>query len=162
MPENRSIANTLFIILYGGVAEFYYPLRWFLFLAIILIYLDQRWGTALAKKRGEKTSTLKAMRAGLGSFIDYTCWVTLAAVFGRMFNDESWMSFLNIQVIGVTVSQLFLLVFVYSMEFIECYQKWSELKGGKRLDLEGLFRRKTGIDIIEKKPEYEEFDLTKE
>ena len=159
MSEHRSFANAIIIALYGGVTEFYYPLRWWIVAALVLIILDARWGISAARKRGEKIRPQMTFKKSIGKVVDYICWVTLASVFGKMFDDSSWINFLNLEVANVALSEIALLIFVYVFEFLSCYSNYCEARNIDKWDLMSWFKKKTGLEI-EKKNNKEEIDFT--
>ncbi|MEG2366466.1 MAG: hypothetical protein RSB29_06950, partial [Alistipes sp.] len=72
-------------IIQGGVAvflsqilEIFYPLRWVMLAAAILVLVDLRFGILAARQRGEKIRTSRAIRRTVNKVVDYICWILLS------------------------------------------------------------------------------------
>lgn len=83
-----TVTKNVFTVALTAVVDFYYPLRWFLLAALILIIADLRFGILAARKRGEKIRISKAGRRSFNKAMDYLCWISIADVLGVTFGSH--------------------------------------------------------------------------
>lgn len=127
--------------------DFYNNLIPFIILAIVLIFVDSRFGIAAARKRGETIRTSRKWRRAINKLVDYVCWVTLAGLFGQTFGS----------ILGIPIlSGLFLLI-VYGIEVTSCFNNYFEYKGiKKKVNIFKLFNRPEVENCIEDIPDKKE------
>lgn len=120
--QERNIINGVTTAVVAPLLDFFNNLIPFIILAIVLIFVDSRFGIAAARKRGETIRTSRKWRRAINKLVDYVCWVTLAGLFGQAFGT----------ILGIPVlSGLFLLI-VYGIEVTSCFNNYFEYKGIKK------------------------------
>lgn len=132
-------------IIQGGAAVFlsqiydvFYPLRWVMLAAIILILVDLRFGILAACKRGEAIRFSRAIRRTVNKGTDYICWILLAGTAGQAFGEP----------FGLPLLPLIMLLVIFGCEINSCYSNYFEAHGKKvKINIFKLFAKKT--DIIE-------------
>lgn len=140
MMQERNIINGTTTAVVAPLLDFYNNLIPFIILAIVLIFVDSRFGIAAARKRGETIRMSRKWRRAINKLIDYVCWVTLAGLFGQAFGT----------ILGIPVlSGLFLLI-VYGIEVTSCFNNYFEYKGiKKKVNIFKLFNRPEVENCIE-------------
>lgn len=134
--QQRNIINGMTTLGIYTLIEFYSKLTPFLFLGIVLIMVDTRFGTAAARKRGEVIRISRKWRRAINKFVDYFCWVTLSGLF-----DLTYGTLFKIPLL----SALMLLI-IYSIEIASCFDNYFESRGiKKKVNIFKLFK-KTKID----------------
>lgn len=103
------------------LVDFYGKLLPFLFLAILLIAIDSRFGILASKKRGETIRTSRAIRRAINKFVDYICWITLAGMLGQTFGVAFHIPLLS----------LIVLLVVYTIELSSIFNNYFFYKGIK-------------------------------
>lgn len=142
--QERNIINGITTALVSPLLDFYENLIPFLLLAIVLIFVDSRFGVAAAKKRGEQIRLSRKWRRAINKLVDYICWVTLAGVFGRTFGT----------VLGIPILSVLLLLIVYGIEISSCFNNYFEAKGiNKKVNIFKLFNRPEIEKCIEDIPD---------
>lgn len=142
--QERNIINGTTTALVSPLLDFYENLIPFLLLAIVLIFVDSRFGVAAAKKRGEQIRPSRKWRRAINKLVDYICWVTLAGLFGQTFGT----------VLGIPILSVLLLLIVYGIEFSSCFNNYFEAKGiNKKVNIFKLFNRPEIENCIEDIPD---------
>lgn len=142
--QERNIINGTTTALVSPLLDFYENLIPFLLLAIVLIFVDSRFGVAAAKKRGEQIRPSRKWRRAINKLVDYICWVTLAGLFGQMFGT----------VLGIPILSVLLLLIVYGIEISSCFNNYFEVKGiNKKVNIFKLFNRPEIENCIEDIPD---------
>lgn len=142
--QERNIINGTTTAVVAPLMDFYNSLIPFLFLAIVLIFVDSRFGIAAAKKRGEPIRTSRKWRRAINKLVDYICWVTLAGLFGQTFGT----------ILGMPVLSVLLLLVVYGIEISSCFNNYFEAKGiNKKVNIFKLFSRPEIEKCIEDIPD---------
>lgn len=145
MKQERNIINGTTAVV-APLLEFYNSLIPFLVLAIVLIFVDTRFGVAAAKRRGEPIRTSRKWRRAINKLVDYICWVTLAGLFGKTFGT----------ILGIPILSGFLLLIVYGIEISSCFNNYFEAKGiNKKINVFKLFNRPEVERCIEDVPDKE-------
>jgi len=124
----------------GFLQDLYYPLRWFMLLAAVLILFDLRWGIGAAKKRGEIIRFSKAGRRSINKAVDYFCWITIAGLITNLFETD-------INIYGIPVGQGLLLLFIFLFEINSCYSNYCEMRDIKKWDVISWVSEKTNLKI---------------
>lgn len=147
MMQERNIINGTTTAVVAPLLDFYNNLIPFIILAIVLIFVDSRFGIAAARKRGETIRMSRKWRRAINKLVDYVCWVTLAGLFGQAFGT----------ILGIPVlSGLFLLI-VYGIEVTSCFNNYFEYKGiKKKVNIFKLFNRPEVENCIEDIPDKKE------
>lgn len=142
--QERNIINGTTAAIVAPLLDFYNSLIPFIILAIVLIFVDSRFGVAAARKRGEPIRTSRKWRRAINKLVDYICWVTLAGMFGQTFGS----------ILGIPILSGLLLLVVYGIEISSCYNNYFEAKGiKKRINIFKLFNRPEVENCIEDVPE---------
>lgn len=145
MKQERNIINGTTAVV-APLLDFYNSLIPFLALAIVLIFVDTRFGVAVAKRRGEPIRTSRKWRRAINKLVDYICWVTLAGLFGKTFGT----------ILGIPVLSGLLLLIVYGIEISSCFNNYFEAKGiNKKINVFKLFNRPEVERCIEDVPDKE-------
>lgn len=144
--QERNIINGTTTAVVAPLLDFYNSLIPFLILAIVLIFVDSRFGVAAAKKRGEPIRTSHKWRRAINKLVDYICWVTLAGLFGQTFGT----------ILGIPILSGLLLLIVYGIEISSCFNNYFEAKGiKKKVNIFKLFNRPEVERCIEDVPDKE-------
>lgn len=144
--QERNIINGMTTAVVAPLLDFYNSLIPFLILAIVLIFVDTRFGVAAAKKRGEPIRTSRKWRRAINKLIDYICWVTLAGLFGQTFGA----------ILGIPVLSGLVLLIVYGIEISSCFNNYFQAKGiNKKINVFKLFNRPEVERCIEDVPSKE-------
>ena len=138
--QERNIINGVSTAVVAPLLDFYNSLIPFILLAIILIFVDSRFGVAAARKRGEKIRTSRKWRRAINKLLDYICWVTLAGLFGQTFGT----------ILGIPILSGLLLLIVYGIEISSCFNNYFEYRGiNKKVNVFKLFNRPDVANCIE-------------
>lgn len=122
--------------------DFFEPLKWVLLLAVIIVFVDLRFGIRAARVRGERIRTSRAVRRTINKIVDYACWILLAGVLGEAFGEP----------FGIPILPLIVLLVVFGCEINSCFSNYFESRGQKmKVNIFKLFAKKT--DIIEPEEE---------
>ncbi|MEG0033367.1 MAG: phage holin family protein [Mucinivorans sp.] len=118
--------------------DFFEPLRWILLLALVVVFVDLRFGIRAARKRGETIRTSRAIRRTINKIVDYMCWILLAGVLGEAFGEP----------FDIPLLPLIVLLVVFGCEINSCFSNYFESRGQKmQVNIFKLFAKKA--DIIE-------------
>ncbi|MEG0725905.1 MAG: phage holin family protein [Mucinivorans sp.] len=118
--------------------DFFEPLRWILLLALVIVFVDLRFGIRAARKRGETIRTSRAIRRTINKIVDYMCWILLAGVLGEAFGEP----------FDIPLLPLIVLLVVFGCEINSCFSNYFESRGQKmQVNIFKLFAKKA--DIIE-------------
>lgn len=149
MQERNIISATTSMALMPFI-DFYQKLTPFIILAIVLIIADSRFGVEAAQKRGEVIRQSRKWRRAINKLVDYICWISLAGVFSNAYSD----------VLGIPMLSGIVLLIVYAIEIVSCFNNYFEFKGiNLRLSFNALFQywfekvSKSDKNIIEKTDE---------
>lgn len=146
MMQERNIINGTTTAVVAPLLDFYNSLIPFLVLAIVLIFVDSRFGVAAAKRRGEPIRTSRKWRRAINKLVDYICWVTLAGMFGQTFGE----------ILGIPILSALILLIVYGIEISSCFNNYFEAKGiKKKVNIFKLFNRSDVENCIEDVPDKE-------
>lgn len=130
--QERNIINGVMASAIMPLLDFYENLTPFILLAIILIFVDSRFGIAAARKRGETIRTSRKWRRAINKLVDYVCWVTLAGVFGQAYGS----------VLDIPALAALMLLIIYGIELTSIFNNYFEYKGlRKKINLFKLLRR---------------------
>lgn len=151
--QERNIINGATVAMVVPLLEFYNKLTPFLLLAIVLIVVDSRFGTAAARKRGETIRTSRKWRRAINKLVDYVCWITLAGLFGQTYGE----------ILGIPILSALFLLIVYGVEISSCFNNYFEYKGiKKRINIFKLFNRPEVENCIEDIPDEKKEDKNNE
>jgi L-lactate permease len=127
--------------------NFYQALVPYIILAIALIIVDSRFGIEAAKKRGETIRQSRKWRRAINKLVDYICWISLAGVFSNAYSE----------VLGVPMLSAIVMLVVYAIEIVSCFNNYFESKGiDIRISFTSIFTHwfkkvsKSDTDIVEK------------
>lgn len=130
--------------------DFYQSLTPYIILAIVLIIADSRFGVEAAQKRGEVIRQSRKWRRAINKLVDYICWISLAGVFSNAYSS----------VLGIPMLSGIVLLVVYAIEIVSCFNNYFEFKGIElRLSFSSIFKywfkkvSKSEVDIVEEKKE---------
>ena len=147
MQERNIISATTSMALMPFI-EFYQALTPYIILAIVLIIADSRFGVEAAQKRGEVIRQSRKWRRAINKLVDYICWISLAGVFSNAYSS----------VLGIPMLSGIVLLVVYAIEIVSCFNNYFEFKGVElRLSFSSIFKHwvkkvsKSDVDIVEKK-----------
>lgn len=139
MSDRNVIGGTTAALL-SPFVEFYRSLVPFLILAMILIFVDSRFGIKASEKRGEKIRPSRKWRRAINKFVDYICWITLAGMIGQTFGTQFHVPTLSI----------IMLCIVYSIELTSIFNNYFEYKGiSKKFNAIKFFSRLFKVKEIE-------------
>ena len=130
--------------------DFYQSLVPYIILAIVLIIADSRFGVEAAQKRGEVIRQSRKWRRAINKLVDYICWISLAGVFSNAYSE----------VLGIPALSAIVLLIVYAIEIVSCFNNYFEFKGiNLRISFSSLFTHwfkrvsKSDVNIVEKEQE---------
>lgn len=148
--QDRNIISATTSMALMPFIDFYQKLTPFIILAIVLIIADSRFGVEAAQKRGEVIRQSRKWRRAINKLVDYICWISLAGVFSNAYSD----------VLGIPMLSGIVLLIVYAIEIVSCFNNYFEFKGiNIRLSFNALFQywfekvSKSDKNIIEKTDE---------
>lgn len=122
--------------------DLFEPLRWVMLLALVVVFVDLRFGIRAARVRGETIRTSRAIRRTINKIVDYICWILLAGVLGRAFGKP----------FSIPLLPLIVLLVIFGCEINSCFANYFESRGRKmKINIFKLFRSK--VDIIEPEEE---------
>lgn len=120
------------------VDSFYEPFYPYFLLAVLLIAADTWWGVRKSKMKGEEVRRSRMGRKAFNKFVDYFCWVTIAALLGSTFGT----------ILGIPSLAAIVLGFVYAIELDSCIGNFFYVKGfKKKISLFGYLSEKIGLKI---------------
>lgn len=122
MSESNNLFSATMAALGMVLADFYGHLAPWLFLGMVLVFVDLRFGLLAAKARKENIRPSRALRRTLNKMVDYLCWVTLAEVCSRTFGIT----------IGAPVVSMSILFIIYGIELNSCVNNYLEYKNIKK------------------------------
>lgn len=122
MTETNNLFSAALAALGMVLSEFYSHLAPWLFLGMVLVLVDLRFGLLAAKARKEEIRPSRAWRRTVNKMVDYLCWVTLAEVCSRTFGIT----------IGLPVVSMAMLFIIYGIELNSCVNNYLEYKGIKK------------------------------
>lgn len=142
MMQERNVTS------FGVIAimtDFFEPLKWVMLLAVIIVFVDLRFGIRAAKIRGETIRTSRAIRRTINKIVDYACWILLAGVLGEAFGEP----------FGIPMLPLIVLLVIFGCEVNSCFANYFESKGQKlKINIFKIFRSKAEIlEPDEKQPD---------
>ena len=111
----------------------------YLFIALVVIAIDLRFGIKAARTRGEEVRWSRAIRRTLGKMWEYFCW----AVLGSSLSVAT----------GYDIIQTGLMIVVIGIECISIFQNWLTVKKGKKVVVdvpsvvEAIVSDKIGADV---------------
>ena len=134
MDDNNNIIATFLTALGMAITDFYSHLAPWLFLGLVLVLVDLRFGILAARTRGETIRPSRAVRRTINKSIDYLSWVTVAELASRTFGVT----------LGVPVVSMGTLFVIYAIEFNSCMNNYLEYKGIKvKFDIWRILRKKS-------------------
>lgn len=146
--QDRNIIGAATSMALMPFIDFYKSLTPFIILAIVLIIADSRFGVEAAQKRGETIRQSRKWRRAINKLVDYICWICLAGVFSNTYSN----------ILGIPMLSGIVLLIVYAIEFVSCFNNYFEFKGIPiRLSMTTIFTHwfkkvsKSDVNIIEKK-----------
>lgn len=138
--QDRNVIGGATAAFISPLVDFYGKLLPFLILAIVLIFVDSRFGIKASRKRGENIRMSRAVRRAINKLVDYICWVTLAGMMGATFGTAFHIPLLSIIVLCI----------VYAVELTSIFNNYFEYKGiRKRFNGWKFFSKITGQEAIE-------------
>lgn len=136
----RNVINSFTVMVFSGMIEFLYPLKWFALLALIIILVDLRFGVLAAKKRGENVRFSRAIKRTGNKMVDYTCWLLLSWALGLAFKEFIESDFIPHIVLAV----------IFGIEIESCFSNYFEIKGKRlKINIIDFLTKKTNIIEIE-------------
>lgn len=148
--QDRNIIGAATSMALMPFIDFYQSLTPYIVLAIVLIIADSRFGVEAAQKRGEVIRQSRKWRRAINKLVDYICWISLAGVFSNAYSS----------VLGIPMLSGIVLLVVYAIEIVSCFNNYFEFKGIElRLSFSSIFKHwfkkvsKSEVDIVEEKKE---------
>lgn len=120
--QERNVIGSATATFISPFVDFYQNLLPFLLLAIILIFVDSRFGVKAAKVRKEAIRPSRMWRRAINKLVDYICWITLAGMIGNTFGLKFHIPLLSIIVLCI----------VYGIELTSIFNNYFEYKGIKK------------------------------
>lgn len=141
--QERNIINGIATVTVAPFLEFYDKLIPYLLIAIVLIFVDSRFGVAAARVRGEVIRPSRKWRRAMNKLVDYICWVTLAGLFGMTYGT----------IFHIPILSALILLFIYGIEVSSIINNYLEYKGiHKHIDITKLllklFKREDMNEVI--------------
>jgi len=121
------------------ISDVYQSLIPYLLLSIVFIIVDTRFGIAAARFRGTKIVYSRMWRRAITKFVDYLCWMTLAAIFGYTYGS----------VLGIPILTALVLLAVYGLELSSIFSNYFASKGIHKTFNVLKFLRKDLAEAIE-------------
>lgn len=153
MMQERNIISAATAAVISPLVEFYGHLLPFLLLALVLIFVDSRFGIRAARVRGEKIRPSRKWRRAINKLVDYICWVTLAGMMGQTFGE----------VLGIPILSMLTLTIVYGIEITSCFNNYFEYKGiNKKFNLFKFLKQPTLGGCFEALEQEEQEEIERE
>lgn len=122
MTDSNNLLSASMAAVGMAMSEFYGHLAPWLFLGLVLVLVDLRFGLLAAKARKEEIRPSRAWRRTLNKAVDYLCWVTLAEMCSRTFGVS-----MDSPIVGMAM-----LFIIYGIELNSCVNNYLEYKGIKK------------------------------
>lgn len=122
MTDSNNLLSASMAAIGMAMSEFYGHLAPWLFLGLVLVLVDLRFGLLAAKARKEEIRPSRAWRRTLNKAVDYLCWVTLAEMCSRTFGVS-----MDSPIVGMAM-----LFIIYGIELNSCVNNYLEYKGIKK------------------------------
>ncbi len=136
--ENRGVLNGVLSAALAGFVDTLGIMCWLLIFAVVLIFVDLRFGIKAARKRKERIRFSRAIRRSINKMVDYLCWLCIAAVIDQAFGHA-----LNIPILPNIVMGI-----IFIVELNSCFSNYFFSIGKKiNINLFKWFKKKTDIDI---------------
>jgi hypothetical protein len=118
------------------------PLKWFMVLAVVLIFCDLRFGIQAARARGDTIRFSRAARRTGNKIIDYICWILVAGAIGMSFGVYY----------KYEVLPLIVLLVIYGIEINSLFSNYFEARGKDfNINIFKIFEKKTDMIEFKKK-----------
>lgn len=138
--QDRNVIGGATAAFISPFVDFYQNLIPFLILAILLIFVDSRFGIKASEKRGEKIRTSRMWRRAINKLVDYICWITLSGMIGQTFGLQFHIPLLSV----------IMLCIIYGIELTSIFNNYFEYKGiAKKFNAVKFFARLFKIREIE-------------
>ena len=116
----------------------------FFYFALVLTFVDLRFGILAAKKRCEKIRSSRAIRRTLNKIVDFISYLSIAWLMGHTFVGP----------FNIPLLPFAMLAIVYGIEGISCWNNFLEYKGiNKKVSffkvVKLLFKKVNVEDILE-------------
>lgn len=130
------------LALIGSIQEFIVPLVPFFGLMLVVVLSDLWFGLKAAKARRDKIRFSSAGRRTVGKFVDYICWIFIAATFDMVLTTP----------LSIPLFRYIILLVVFGFEIESCFSNYFAAKGKNiKINLFGFLRKKTDIIEMEEK-----------
>lgn len=124
VDAGSSVARgSITITMLGESQYILFELRWMLLLAMALILADFWFGISVSKYLGKPIRKSRACRRTLNKFVDYLCYLLVAAFLGMALGDPLGLKPVNIAMVS--------LLMCYGFEIDSIYSHVCELHGVK-------------------------------
>ncbi|HPK39218.1 MAG TPA: phage holin family protein [Bacteroidales bacterium] len=144
MMSDRNIFSATMSAALAPFIEIIGVMKWFFFLAAILIIVDLRFGVQAARRRGEQIKKSRAIRRTFNKAVDYICWIFLSGILGQAVGTP-----LEIPVLPV----IFMLIII-GVELESCLMNYFEAQGKNvKINIWKIFGKKVSESIDIKKEE---------
>lgn len=144
--NERGVVNGTVAVFLSDMFELFMPLRWFALAALVIIFVDLKFGVQAAYKRGDKVRFSRAVRRTFNKIMDYVAWILVAGTFGKAFGG----------VFGVEFLPAIVLLVIFGLELNSCFANYFEIHDKKfRVDIFKYFAKKMDIiDVDDEENEY--------
>lgn len=130
------------IVFVTTVHEFVSPLLPFFGLTLVIVLSDLWFGIKAARARQEKIRFSTAGRRTVGKFVDYICWIFIAASFDVVLTTP----------LSIPLFRYIILLVVFGFEIESCFSNYFAAKGKRvKVKLFDFLRKKTEIIEMEEK-----------
>lgn len=119
--QERNVVNGVMAVIFGEFLSALAPLYWWLFLMVILLVTDLRFGIRSARERGEVIRISRAGRRTFNKAVDYLCWVLIAVAIGESIGKP----------LGLLLLPMAVLIYATYFELESIVGHYGELKGKK-------------------------------
>lgn len=145
--NERNVLNGVSAVVLSDFVTFFYPLKWFTLLAVLIVIADLRFGVLAAKKRGEVVRFSRAVRRTINKLVDYACWLFLAGAFGQAFGH----------LLDEKILPSLIMLVIFGVEINSCFSNYFEYHGKKiKVNIFKFFGKKTDIIDVEQEDNRQE------
>lgn len=117
--QERNVISGAMAVFTAPLIEVWDKIVPFFLLALLLTFMDLRYGILAARKRNEKIRKSRAVRRTLNKIVDFICYLSLALCFGHTITEA----------LGFPLLPFLVLMVVYCIEFSSVLDNYFEYKG---------------------------------
>ena len=139
MQERNVLSGAIAMVFSPFVSGWESIIIW-LIVAVVLVFVDLRFGISAAKQRRERVRISRAVRRTINKLVDYICWISVAWVLGRSFG----------KVFDIPLLAAIIMLVVCAVEVSSIFDNFFEARGiNKKFNVFKFFSKIFKISAIE-------------